>query len=428
MNAKRRNFVKTIGTASLLTPFLKYDAIKDLIAFNESSSQQNNQNSNKNDEDFWNFIHSCYTVNPNLLNLNNGGVNPQPKQVQDAFIQYYQLSNEGPTYYMWRILDQGREPLRERLAKEAGVSSDEIAICRNTTEALDTVTFGLDLKPNDEVILTKQDYPNVIQAWKQREMRDGIKLKWINLNLPCENDEEILNKFAEQFTSKTKVINLTHMINWNGQILPARKIIDLAHRNNIEVIVDAAHTFAHIDFKIPDLDCDYFGTSTHKWLGAPFGTGFLYIKKEKISKIWPLFPNTDPKSGDIRKFESQGTRSFPAEMAIGDALNFHQMIGAKRKENRLRFLKDYWAKEIQKIPNAKLLTSLKPEYSCGLGIFTIEGKKPGEISEKLFNKYKIHTTPIEWENISGVRISPNVYTRLIDLDRFIEAVWQISKE
>lgn len=428
MKTNRRQILKTLGTAAIFTPFLDFDAFGELIAMNSPSPNLEGSDSETNNEDFWNWVHSCYTVNPNILNLNNGGVSPQPKQVQDAFIQYYQLSNEGPTYFMWRILDQGREPLRERLAKECGVDPNEIAIVRNTTEALNNVIFGLDLKRGDEVVLTKQDYPNVINAWKQRELRDGIKLKWVNLDLPIENDDFIVQKFSEQFTNKTKVVNITHIINWTGQILPARKIADIAHSRGIEVMVDAAHTLFHIDFKIPDLDCDYFGTSTHKWLSAPFGTGLFYIKKDKISKIWPLFPNAEPKSNDIRKFEAQGTRNFAAEMAIGDALNFHQLIGMKRKEARLRFLKDHWAKKLMEIPRVKLHTSLKPEYSCGLALFSIDGMKPNDIADKLFNKYKIHTVAIEWENISGVRITPNTYTRLIDLDRFVDAIWQISKE
>lgn len=427
MKTNRRNVLKTIGTAAIFTPFLNFDTFSELIAFNDNSGMLNTNQTEPN-EDFWNWVHTCYTVNPNVLNLNNGGVSPQPKQVQDAFIQYYQLSNEGPSYYMWRILDQGREPLRERLAREVGVESSEIAIVRNTTEALNNIIFGIDLKPGDEVVLAKQDYPNVINAWKQRELRDKIKINWVNLDLPIENDDLIVQKFTEKFTDKTKIVNITHIINWTGQILPARKIADAAHKRGIQVMVDAAHSLFHFQFNIPDLDCDYLGTSTHKWLSAPFGTGLLYIKKERISNIWPLFPNAEPKSDDIRKFEAQGTRNFAAEMAIGDALNFHQIIGMKRKEKRLRYLKDYWAKLLLENPRVKLQTSLLPEFSCGLALFSMEGFKPVEVADKLFNKFKIHTVAIDWENIHGVRITPNVYTRLKDLDRFVDAVWAISKE
>lgn len=431
MPIKRRNFVKSLGLLATAFPFANYDIFaenKDVS--NDKNPKFNDKGKIENDvknEDFWNWVHSCYTVNPNILNLNNGGVSPQPKIVQDAFEQYYELSNEGPSYFMWRILDQGREPLRQRLAELAGVSPEEIAINRNTTEALDTVIFGLNLKKGDEVVLTKQDYPNVINAFKQREMRDGIVLKWVNLNLPMENDDEIVNAYKQQFTDKTKLVNITHIINWTGQIIPARKIADVAHSRGIEVMVDGAHSFVHFDYKIPDLNCDYFGTSLHKWLCAPFGTGLLYVKKEKIKSIYPLFPNPEPLSDDIRKFEAQGTRNFAAEQAIGQAINFHQIIGSKRKEERLRFLKNYWAEKVLEFPKVKLHTSLKPEYSCGIALFSVEGKKPADVSSILFDKFKIHTVSIEWENISGVRVTPNVYTRLQDLDKLINAVEYIAR-
>lgn len=432
MQNDRRDFCKSLGLVAgaapfLSTPLFSQNQTQEPIGMKNNKPILTKPNSNASDEDFWAWVNSCYTVNPNIMNLNNGGVGPQPKQVQDAFEQYYEMCNEGPSYYMWRILDQGREPLRQRMAEFAGVSADEICFNRNTTEALDTVIFGLNLQKGDEVVLTKQDYPNVINAWKQREMREGIVIKWVNLNLPLEDDEEIVSAYEKAFTSRTKLVNITHIINWSGQILPARKIADAAHKRGIEACVDGAHTFAHIEYKIADLDCDYFGTSLHKWLGAPFGAGMLYLKKEKIKNIWPLFPNPEPLSDDIRKFEAQGTRNFATEQAIGDALNFQQLIGNGRKEARLRLLKNYWAERVMENPKIKLHTSLKPEYSCGLALFSIDGMKPGDIGTILFDKYKIHTTPIEWENINGVRITPHVYTRLQDLDRFVKAVFEIAK-
>jgi len=431
MEIKRRQFVKTLGLIAGAAPFVKSELFsRDLVQTEGgalSSAPVPPYGKDAKNEDFWGWIHSCYTVNPNILNLNNGGVSPQPKMVQDAFEKYYELCNEGPSYYMWRIVDSGREPMRQRLAQLAGCSPEEISFNRNTTEALDTVIFGMPMEKGDEVILTKQDYPNVINAWKQREKREGIVIKWISLRMPNDNEEEIVSAFASAFTSKTKVVNLTHMINWNGQLLPVKKIAQKAHENGIEVIVDGAHTFAHLDYKIPDLECDYFGTSLHKWLCAPFGTGALYVRKDKIKKIWPLYPNAEPQSDDIRKFEALGSRSMAAEQAIGDAINFHEIIGSRRKEDRMRFLKNYWAQKLMKIPNVRINTSLKPEWSCGLGSFSIEGMKPGDVSTALFDKYKIHTVSIEWENISGVRITPHVYTRLQDLDRFVNAVEEIAK-
>jgi len=279
------------------------------------------------DEEFWYTIQQAFTVSPSLINLNNGGVSPAPKTVQDAMKRYYDYSNEAPSYYMWRILDQGREPLRRNLAKLAGCNVEEIAINRNSSEGLETIIFGLPLKAGEEVVGALQDYPNVINAYKQREIRDGIKMKWISLELPSEDENYLVSQYVNAFTRKTKVVHITHIINWNGQILPVKKIAQEAHKRGIEVVVDGAHSFAHFDFTIPDLDCDYFASSLHKWLYAPIGTGLLYVKKEKIKSIYPLFATSDnPLKDDIRKFENLGTRPFFIEQAIGKAIEFHEMI------------------------------------------------------------------------------------------------------
>ena len=336
------------------------------------------------EEDFWYYIQQSFTVSPSLINLNNGGVSPAPKTVQDAMKRYYDLSNEAPSYYMWRILDQGREPLRKNLANVAGCSPEEIAINRNSSEGLETIIFGLQLKAGDEVVAALQDYPNMINAYKQREMRDGIKMKWINLELPSEDEDYLVRQYVNAFTAKTKVVHITHIINWNGQILPVKKIANEAHKRGIEVIVDGAHSFAHFNFKIPDLDCDYFASSLHKWLYAPIGTGVLYVKKEKIKTIYPLFAtNENPLKDDIRKFENLGTRPFYIEQAIGKAIEFHEMIGIERKEKRLHYLKNYWMEKVKDIPGVKLNTSLNPKWGCAIGNVGIEGKKPNELDSFL---------------------------------------------
>ncbi|HTD98624.1 MAG TPA: aminotransferase class V-fold PLP-dependent enzyme [Mucilaginibacter sp.] len=380
------------------------------------------------DEDYWSVIQSAYSVNPSIINLNNGGVSPAPLVVQQAVARFNDLSNEGPSYFMWRILDQGREPLREKLALLAGALPDEVAINRNSTEALNTVIYGLDLKSGDEVIGTKQDYPNMIQAYKQRALREGIVYKQLNFDFPIEDDAQIVKAYADAITPKTKIIHVTHMINWVGQIMPVRKIADMAHAKGIEVICDGAHSFGLLDFKVPDLGCDYFGTSLHKFLSAPIGSGMLWIKKEKIAKIWPLLCNGEPHSGDIRKFETLGTRSFPIEQGIGEAINFHEAIGSKRKEDRIRYLKNYWASKVKEIPKVKLHTSLKAPYSCAICGVSVDGMTPGELDGALFNQYKIHTVGIVWENISCVRITPHVYTKIADLDKLVKAIGEIASK
>lgn len=379
------------------------------------------------DEDFWYYVQQSFTVSPSIINLNNGGVSPAPKTVQDAMKRFYDFSNEAPSYYMWRILDQGRETLRTNLAKMAGADPEEIAINRNASEGLETIIFGLPLKAGDEVVASKQDYPNVVNAWKQREGRDGIKLVWVNLELPSEDEEYLVKQYTAAFSTKTKAVNITHIINWNGQVLPVRKIADEAHKRGIDVLVDGAHSFAHLDFKIPELGGDYFATSLHKWLYAPIGSGLLWVKKEKIKTVYPLFASDVPLKEDIRKFEHLGTRPFFIEQAIGKAIEFHQMIGAERKQKRLHYLKNYWMEKVRGVPGVTLHTSLYPKWGGAIGMVSVEGKKPADLDAYLFNHHRIHTTTINWENISGVRITPNVYTPTSQLDELVAGITAFAR-
>lgn len=421
--SSRRNFLRKAGMAAGSLPFLHFsDPAFAARAAGWMDASGGRTELPADDEDFWSWVRECYTTSPNVINLNNGGVAPQPKVVQDAHIRYYQYCNEAPSYYMWQILDQGREPLREKLAGVCGCSPEEIAINRNSTEGLNTVIFGLDLKAGDEVVLTRQDYPNMINAWKQREKRDKVKLVWLDLPLPEDDEEKIVRLYVSAFTARTKVVHVTHLINWSGQILPVRKIAAEAKKRGIEVIADGAHTLAHMDFRIPDLGCDYFASSLHKWMSAPFGSGLLYIRKEKIRNVWALLSNTEPDGPDIRKFESLGTRSFASEMAIGAAVDFHEVIGAQRKEKRLRFLKDYWVNQVKDIPGISFLQSKPAHQSCAIATIAVAGKKPEEVAGELFSKHKIHTVAINWENIHGVRVTPNVYTSTRDLDKLVRAI------
>ncbi len=425
----RRSFIKQAGLAGgigMMIPWqdrLAQDRMEEPIkSYSHISSDVL-----ATDEDFWSMIQLSFTVSSNLINLNNGGVAPAPKMVQDAVERYARLSNEAPSYYMWRILDQGREPLRKNLAEIAGVSPEEVALHRNASEALETVIFGLRLQKGDEVILSKQDYPNMINAWKQREKRDGLTLKWLDHNLPTENPNDIIQKFVQAITSATKIIHVTHVINWMGQIMPVKAIVQEAHKKNIEVVVDGAHSFGQLDYSVSDLGCDYFGTSLHKWMSAPIGTGILVVKKDKIKKLYPLFAAPDAESEDIRKFENLGTRPFHIEQATGQAIQFHQMIGAERKQKRLHYLKNYWANKALQIPGVHVGTSLNPQYGCAIGLLQIDGKTPAQVDSFLYEKFKIHAVGIVWENISGVRITPNVYTLPHDLDTLVEAISKCSK-
>lgn len=374
------------------------------------------------DDVLWSKLRSYFSVSPDMVNLNHGGVSPQPLKVQQAHIRKYKYSNLGPTHFMWEKLDREREPLRKRLAAMLVCDAEELAINRNTTEGLNSIIFGLPLEKGDEVVLNKYDYPNMMNAWQQREMRDGIVLKWVDLPLPAENDDEIVQLYANAITSKTKIVHVTHVINWNGQVLPVKKISQLAHQKGCEVIVDGAHSFANIDFKLGDLDCDYFATSLHKWLCAPFGTGLMYIKKQHITKIWPLLSAYPSQKEDIRKFEMLGTRSFGAEMAINEAIDFHEAIGIERKQARMHYLKNYLIKQLQQNKKVKLYTSAKSNYSINLVAFELQGSDGNTLTETLLKNHKINTTPIVHHSMNGVRIAPHFFTSTKELDLLVQAL------
>ena len=390
---QRRNFIQQMMlSSSVLT---SAPLISTLAQSNfEKIAQVAPQTDVTTDEDFWAHVQQSFSASPNLINMRNAGVSPQPIMVQDALFHYTRLSNEAPTYYMWRILDENREAVRSKLADLAGCLPDEIAMNRNATESLDTIILGLDLEKGDEVILSKQDYPNMLHGWRQREKREGIVLKFVNHDpLPCEDNDLMVKRYVDLVTPQTKIVHITHMINWTGQVLPVRAISDAVKKKNpsIQIVVDAAHTFAQLAFKIPDLGCDYLGASLHKWLCAPFGTGLLWIKKENIKKIWTHTPSDNPKKDDIRKFEGLGTRSFPAEMAIGHAVNFHNAIGTLRIQKRLQYLKNYWLEKCIDLPNFKTQTSLKPNFSGAITIFSVDGLSTNELHGALMKKGRIYT-------------------------------------
>lgn len=380
------------------------------------------------DESYWEQVRKQFTLHPGIINLNNAGVSPQPLIVQSAYIDNYLFCNQIPSYHLWQVLEPKREQVRGKLADLAGCLAEEIAITRNTTEGLNAIIFGIDLRKGDEVVLSKYDYPNMVNAWKQREKRDGITLNWVDLSLPEENEEMIVEQYRKAISDRTKIIHITHLINYTGQILPVQKIADMARQLGCEVIVDGAHSFAHIDFKISELNCDYFATSLHKWLCAPFGTGFMYIRKNKISKVWALLSAPVPDAANIGKFECTGTRSFASEAAIAQAIDFHCAIGNKAKEARLRYLKNYWCNRVKNVKGVQLFTSLDKNFSCGIACFYMSGWSAAEMYQQLFEKYKIHTAVIEHEQVKGVRVSPHIYTSAGELDTLIKAISEMSAQ
>lgn len=379
------------------------------------------------DEDFWFEIQQAFSVTRGITNLNNGGVSPSPRIVTEALIRYIWEQEDATAYTMWQILEPQSETIRTGLAEIFGCDREEIAITRNASESLEILLMGMDLKSGDEVLTTTQDYPRMLTTLRQRELREGLVLKMVKIPIPPKRLGEITDAFEQAITPKTKVILISHMVNITGQIVPVKAICELARSKGIEVIVDGAHTFAHFDFKQRDLQCDYFGTSLHKWLFAPKGTGLLFVKRDKIEKLWPLMAAEKKQATDIRKFEEIGTHSAAPRLAIGEAILFHKGIGPKRKEARLRYLSRYWMKKLKNLPNVRFHTSFEDEMSCGLATFEIVGVDPVALVSYLFDKHKIFTTAIVHDEFKGVRITPNVYTTLGELDRFCDVMETVAK-
>lgn len=377
------------------------------------------------DEDYWSRVQQAFTVDRSLVNLNNGGVSPAPAMVQDAMKRHLDYSNLAPAHTMWRILEPQRETVRDRLARAWGTDAEEIALTRNASESLQVCQFGINLLRGDEALTTTQDYPRMLATFRQRERREGIVLRTISIPTPAENPSEVVRRFEEAITPRTKMILVSHMINITGQILPVREVVALGRARDIPVIVDGAHALGHFEFKISDLECDYYSTSLHKWLFAPHGTGLLYVRQSKIRDLWPLMGADASLDENIRKFEEIGTHPAANYLAIAEALTFHEAIGGARKQARLITLRDYWALRLLRHDRVRLHTSLKPGFACGIATVEIVGVDPGAITDHLWRTHRILITPIVHPEFQGVRISPSVYTTLPELDRFVDAMERI---
>jgi selenocysteine lyase/cysteine desulfurase len=374
------------------------------------------------DEAYWSEIGKAFTVDRSIVNLNNGGVSPAPTFVQDAMSAHLALSNKAPAYYMWRVQEPQREGVRERLAHGWGVDKEEIAITRNASESLQILQFGFDLTRGDEVLTTDQDYPRMITTFRQMERRNGIVLKQFPIPTPCEDAGEIVRRYEANLTERTKLILVSHVVFLTGQVLPVREVCALGRKHGIPVIVDGAHAFAHLDFKLPDLECDYYATSLHKWLAAPHGTGLLYVRKQKIAGLWPLMAAPDTMQNDIRKFEEIGTHPAANALAVSEALTFHQGIGAARKYARLVRLRELWAERLAASPRVRLHTSRKPGLAGAVATVEIEGVEPGKLADWLWEKHKIFVVSIDHADFRGIRVSPSVYTTPEEIERFCEAM------
>jgi selenocysteine lyase/cysteine desulfurase len=380
------------------------------------------------DEAFWWEVGQAFTVDRSMVNLNNGGVSPAPQGVQEAMARHLAFSNEAPSYKMWRVLEPQKEGVRQQLAREWKVDAEELAITRNASEGLQICQFGFDLSPGDEVLTTNQDYPRMITTFRQRERREGIVLKQFSIPTPAEDDDEIVQLFEQNISSRTKLILMCHVINLTGQILPVKRVVAMARKHGIPVIIDGAHAFAHLDYNIGELDCDYYATSLHKWLFAPIGTGLLYVRKELIGDLWPLMAAPESRRDDIRKFEEIGTHPVANILAIAEALSFHQGIGSANKLARMLKLRDHWAVPLLRNERIRLNTSLAPRRACGIANVRIDGIDSTDVHRQLWSKHRIYTTVIKHAEFEGLRISPSVYTTLPELDRFVDAMSHMAQQ
>lgn len=375
------------------------------------------------DELYWGQIQRAFDIDRTMVNLNNGGCSPAPTHVLDQMIRDLRFSNELPTEHMWRVLEPRLESVRRDLAKDFGCDPEELAIVRNASEANETMIFGTDLKAGDEVVFTTQNYPRMQNAWRQRQRRDGIVLKPVRIETPVVSTQSYVQKIADAITPRTRVIEIMHISFQTGYIAPVREIAELANARGIRLFIDGAHAFGHFPFTRDELEADYYGTSLHKWMHAPIGTGFLYVRRDRIPTLWPLMAGSVEQESNIRKYEEIGTHPAANHNAIAVAIAFTRGIGIDRKIARLRYLRDRWAKQVLAASDrAHMITPIGPNQSGAIGVFTIDGMDMAKLGGWLMSKHNIVTTPMVNDEFHGMRITPNVYTTVDEVDLFADRV------
>jgi selenocysteine lyase/cysteine desulfurase len=424
----RRTFMHSLLGAGLTAPVMRGDAFRHLFRAEEVVGTAMPPVV-ADDEAYWSEIQRAFDLDRTMVNLNNGGCSPAPTHVLEQMIRDLRFTNELPVEHMWRVLEPRIESVRRDLAKDFGCDPEEMAITRNASEANETMIFGIDLKAGDEVIMTTQNYPRMQNAWRQRERRDGIVLKRLKIETPVASTASYVEHIASAITPRTKVIEVMHISFQTGYIAPVREIVDLAKPKGIQVFVDGAHAFAHFPFTRDDLGADYYGTSLHKWLHAPIGTGFLYVRKDRIKSMWPLMAGGVEQEADIRKYEEIGTHPAANHNAISVAVAFNRGIGAERKIARLRYLRDRWAKQLLAASDrVKMITEIGPTKSGAIGVVAIDGMDLGKLGGWLLGQHRIVTTPMVTDEFQGMRITPNVYTTVDEVDLFADRVTKAIKQ
>jgi len=377
------------------------------------------------DEPFWAAVRTKFKLAPEYINLENGYYCFQPEEVLEQFIGHVRRVNLMGSRYMRTVKDEDKLRVRTRLAALAGCSPGELIITRNTTESLDTVISGFNWDAGDEAVMANQDYGAMIDQFRLQARRYGMVNRFIDIPMDPRSDDEVVRVYANALTSKTRLLMIPHMVNITGHVLPVRAICDMAHARGVQVMVDGAHAFAHLDFRLPDLHCDYYGASLHKWLSVPLGAGILYVKTERIAGLWPVYGDGSP-DGNINKLNHTGTHPVHTDLGIENAIAFHEAIGAARKEARLRYLQRYWSDKVRGTPKIVMNTPADITRSCGIANVGIAGVKPGDLMKILFEQHKIWTVAIDGVGVHGVRVTPQVYTTPAELDAFVKALKTIA--
>jgi selenocysteine lyase/cysteine desulfurase len=413
----KRQFVKTLGSASLGLMFSP-SVLSRYMAMPHAELAQ--------DEAFWGTIRRKYELTPEYINLENGYYSMQAEPVLESFLRHVRSINVQASRYMRTRQVDDKMRVRTRLAKMAGVSPEELIITRNTTESLDTVINGYDWQPGDEAVMAAQDYGAMLDMFKLQARRHGIVNRVVSLPLDPQSDDELVQLYANAITPKTRLLMVGHMVNITGHILPVRAISEMAHARGVDVMCDGAHAFAQLAFRVPDLGCDYYGASLHKWLGTPLGAGILYVRQDKIAKLWPIYADDGMADTDIRKLNHTGTHPVHTDLGIDNAIDFHESIGAERKEARLRYLQRYWTTQVRGVPNIMVNTPADPKRSCAIANVGVSGMKPADLAKTLFDRYKVWTVAIDTANVHGVRVTPQLFTTPKELDVLVRALKELA--
>jgi selenocysteine lyase/cysteine desulfurase len=423
----RRDFVHSLVGASAALPMFRETALRHVARATDRLTSANPAEA-ADDEAYWTEIQRAFDCDRTMINLNNGGVCPTPSHVLEAMIRDLRFTNELPVNHMWSVLEPRIESVRRDLARDFGCDTEEMAITRNASEALETLILGKDLKPGDEILVTNQNYGRMLTTWDQRVRREGIVLKQVSFNINSPSPEYLVDVFRKAITPRTRILEVTHITNLTGQIFPVREIAQMAREHGVETFVDGAHAYAHFPFTRDQLGVDYYGTSLHKWLLAPIGTGFLYVRKEKIPGLWPMMAAPKTIDDNIRKYEEIGTHPAANHNAISAALAFHRGIGAERKIARLRYLRDRWAKRLLAASDrVKVPTPLTGTASGAIALLSVEGMKASDLSTWLLDKHRVQTVAINHPEFSGIRVTPNVYTTPDEIDTFADLVLKAIK-